>query len=322
MAKPERQLLPWTEKGGAWRAEVSARMGELEDRVKAVPVDPKRPYRETVRATVDDELNRAFTAMTRDRSTIRAWWSGASITKAWEAIHNAELALLQIESKRATLATAPRLLAWVEKAMDEGDPKKAHVAVLKAEAEKKEGDSPDRLKIRAVLMDVIAANRQRYEAVRVFRNNLILVTFALAICLLGLATWHSVNHHILQLCTEKKGVAAECLNGKEPSSSDVWLVLAMGVLGGLLGIAFRLSNNDEASRFDPKAWQRLLKPVTGAATGLVAVLILVSGIVAQPVTHPTRADFLVYAVIFGFSQQLLTKFVDARAESLITPSKK
>jgi peptidoglycan biosynthesis protein MviN/MurJ (putative lipid II flippase) len=61
-----------------------------------------------------------------------------------------------------------------------------------------------------------------------------------------------------------------------------------------------------------------LKPITGAATALVAVLLLQSNLLLGPIEQ-NQSMFLAYAVLFGFSQQLLTQFVDKRAVSLITP---
>jgi hypothetical protein len=316
----ERRTVQGMEQGGAWRAEVGARIAELEDRLAAAPVDPTSSEGQAIRESVDAELDRAHTAAGHGLApSVPAWWTGSSITKGWEAVHNAELALLRIETDDAVLTAVPRLFAWIESAMDAGVLRKAHEDALNAEMAKKEGDRPDRTKICGALMDVIKANGERYLGVRTFRNNLILVTVALAACLVGLAIWHANNHEILSLCVEKKGKLKECLGGGKPSSSDVWLVLGMGVLGGLLGIAFRLSQGETAARFDPKTWQRLLKPVTGAATALAAVLFLQAHLLIELSTQRTKLVLLSYALVFGFSQQVLTKFVDKRAESLITP---
>jgi hypothetical protein len=320
------------EQSGAWRAEVSARIAELEDRLAAVPESAKARDR-AIRESVEDELDRAYTAASANGvpPSFPAWWTGSTLTRAWEAVHNAELALLQVESREAVLTTVPRLLAWIQRTMDSGSGREAHEKGLKAEIEN-EGRwaKPNRVKVRAALADVIGANSRRYAAVRTFRNNLILATVLLIALLLTVATWHANNPDFLTLCTQetinaKKVVAvSECVSGKYsgPVTGEIWLVLLMGALGGTLGIAFRLSESDEATRYDPKTWQRFLKPVTGAATALAAVLFLQSHFLIQPTeSMNTRTFYLGYALLFGFSQQLLTRFVDKRAESLVTPDK-
>src|SRR6185312_12063120 len=98
--------------GGAWRAEVEGRIGELEGRVKAVRGGQRRketvaqsgkgllrrsdssaerdvPGWETVAEAVDDSICRAKRAL-RPLGLfggICAWWSGSAITTAWEAVH-------------------------------------------------------------------------------------------------------------------------------------------------------------------------------------------------------------------------------------------
>jgi hypothetical protein len=330
--KSGRKQLRGMEQSGAWRAEVSARIAELEDRLAAVPESAKARDR-AIRKSVGDELDRAYTAASTNGvpPSFPAWWTGSTLTRAWEAVHNAELALLQLESPEAVLTTVPRLLAWIQRTMDAGSGREAHEKALKAEIEK-EGRwaKPDRVRVRAALADVIGANGRRYAAVRTFRNNLILATLLLIALLLTIAIWHANNPDFLTLCAKeavnsnKDVVLRECVSGKHssPVAGEIWLVLLMGALGGTLGIAFRLSASDEAARYDPKTWQRFLKPVTGAATALAAVLFLQSHFLIQPSESTnTRTFYLGYALLFGFSQQLLTRFVDKRAESLVTPDK-
>lgn len=76
---------------------------------------------------------------------------------------------------------APRLLSWVERAMDKGPQRATHEAALGKVVTKEitKFSTNDRAKVRAALADVIEANGNRYANVRAFRNNLILVTFVL-----------------------------------------------------------------------------------------------------------------------------------------------
>ena len=60
--------------------------------------------------------------------------------------------------------------------------------------------------------------------------------------------------------------------------------------------------------------QALLKMATGALTALLAVVLLVVGGFAELKTGSRGA--LAYAVIFGFSQQALTRLVDGRVKGL------
>jgi hypothetical protein len=316
--------------GGAWRAEVGGRIDELSDRLAAVPVDSD-PQKRAVKEAVESDLDVAFGATDEGGSPIGSWFSGSSLTRAWEAIHNAELALLKIETDAAVLTAVRQLLSWVQRAMDSGPIREEHEATLKAELKRERKDAtggveakdpkPDRESIRGALRVVISANKLRYAGVRMFRNNLIIATVLLAAGLLVIAIWHGHDPHFLSLCAEpKEGEGGKrCLTGEVPKSADIWKVLLVGAVGGVLGIVFRLSESTEADRFDPKTWQRLFKPVTGAAAALAAVLFLQSGLLVELTIEKTELVLLAYALVFGFSQQVLTKFVDERAESLVKP---
>jgi hypothetical protein len=330
---PEQAFRRVVKGGGAWRAEVGARIDELSDRLAAVPVDSD-PLKQAVKGAVESDLDRAYMATGGGNSPVGSWFSGSSLTKAWEAIHNAELALLKIETDAAVLTAVPRLLSWTQRAMDSGPIREEHETSLKAELNLERKDAPvgveaedprpDRAKIRGALADVISANRLRYADLRTFRNNLIIATALLVVGLLVIAIWHAHDPNFLSLCAEPKeeGGAQQCLTGASAKSADIWKVLLVGALGGVLGFVFRLSATTGADRFDPKTWQRLLKPVTGAATALAAVLFLQSGLLVELTMQKTEIVLLGYALIFGFSQQVLTKFVDGRAEALVKPAAK
>ncbi len=119
----------------AWRAEAQARIDELRGRLAvamSADADPSPArMREEVAATVLRELERAAAA-TRCDDGIPAWWTGSAVTDAWEAVHNAELALLRIEDGEAIRMTLPRLLAWISRTMASGERREAHEAALHA----------------------------------------------------------------------------------------------------------------------------------------------------------------------------------------------
>ncbi|MBS1892817.1 MAG: hypothetical protein JST59_16090 [Actinobacteria bacterium] len=319
---------------GGWRAEILARVLELGNRLEVVPdrvptgaasgwgFETAEGVRKEIKLGVRRELDAAVAAV--NRHGLKSWWTGYSITEAWEYVHNAELSLLRVESDDWAAAFVPRLRDWLERTMDAGDLRKEHEATLKA-VEAAGPSKLDRTKVGGVMADVIEANNRRYAGVRTFRNNLILITGMLVALLVVIATWHNLNTDFISLCAKSDGkTLTECMDGKKagPHGTDIWMVLLLGALGGLLSIAFGFTDGeDSATRFDPRTWQAFLKPATGAATALIAVLLLQSKLLLEP-ADPSQATFLAYAAIFGFSQQLLTHFVDKRADSLIKPDAK
>ena len=95
-------------------------------------------------------------------------------------------------------------------------------------------------------------------------------------------------------------------------SRDVAEIQVVGALGGLLSIAFGLGKiGTPPPRYNPRPAQAALKPVAGAATALVGVLLIQAG------SPASQSLLLAYAAAFGFGQRLLTQLVDQRASKLL-----
>ena len=166
---------------------------------------------------------------------------------------------------------------------------------------------------------MIVANSDRYANLRAFRNNLIVITAILFALICVLAAWHALNAGVLTLCSsERETGGVHCLDGTRSHRWDLALVALVGAIGGMLALAFGLTNAEALpSRYDPKAWQVLLKPVAGSATALGGVLLLQSNLLISPSGTRSESVLLAYALLFGFSQQLFTQFVDKQAGKLI-----
>lgn len=89
-------------------------------------------------------------------------------------------------------------------------------------------------------------------------------------------------------------------------------VLVLGALGGALATVFAVSQGSPVAPYNLAVPQMLLKVVSGSAVAVSALLILnatFQGVISD-------ADRMMYALIFGFSQQLFTQLVDSRAAVL------
>lgn len=304
---------------GIWRAEVTQRVAELEHRLTVVKAGWSREEREdpehvALAQAVEDSLGNATSAVKRDRKgrIPAAWWTGSSMTAGWESVHEAESYMLKLVGEEDGKTMLPWLLAWIERVMDAGWLRRRHEKALR----KQITDAKfDRTEARQALRDVIVANNTRYANLRAFRNNLVVITGLLALLVLVLVVWNLFDPGIVSLAAEVDD------EGKVTGGSggaDVALVALFGALGGALAIAFGLAKTKAPpSRYDPKTWLGLLKPVAGAATAVVAVVFIEGDLLLASEDIRSKAALLSYAAIFGLSQQLLTRFVDKRAESLI-----
>jgi hypothetical protein len=311
-----------------WRTEVGARLDEMTNRLDAVEQRDRASGsatqadepRKAAKAVVEASLDKARGALEEKQTFwdgLVSWWTGESITTAWEAVHEGEVRLVRLEDAEAVKANLPWLLAWLQGAMDKSEKRKSYEKELE-DLEKKDTQL-DLTLIEQVYRAVIVTNSDRYSNLRTFRNNLILVTVLLGGLICVLAAWHALNPGFATLCSaEDENGVAHCIDGSGSNRSDVALVALVGAVGGLLAIAFGLAKTvTPPSRYDPRIWQILLKPVAGAATALAGVLFIQSDLLIGPASSRSESLFLSYAVIFGFSQQLFTRFIDKRAGALI-----
>jgi hypothetical protein len=346
-----REMAPWRARG-VWRTEVALRVRELRHRLDAADEDAFREGHdgdggeEAVGAEADAggvdatvaELVQSRVERRRRSKHIRAaeqalrdatkaielerrwpgrihdWWTGQMLTAAWEAVHQAEAELVEIGSDADALVTLPRLRAWMRQVLAD----KRHLR----EYEKRfdtwvndRGASPDRTVLRQAYEDAISGNIEWYCSLRAFRNMIFLVAAGLLVLLVGLGLWHALNPNVVSLCETMNNTQACFGGGGGPAPWTIFGLELVGAVGGLLSGAFLLGRlKRPPSRYNVLVPQMLLKVVAGAAAAAFGVLL----VQAQAGIESTTV-LLAYAGLFGFSQQLLTRFVDERGDDLLKP---
>jgi hypothetical protein len=114
--------------------------------------------------------------------------------------------------------------------------------------------------------------------------------------------------------------------GMSPQPWDISIVALMGILGGAMSATFaiqRLRVTPVPISKDLKVWLAFLKLPAGALTA-IGGLILISGRFIPGLTDlDTQGTILAYAIVLGVAQQLVTRFVDQKAEDVLAavPSK-
>lgn len=307
--------------GGQWRHEVAVRICELAGRLAEA-----RASNAAVGSAVAEEgaqavaraLEAADDAIVYDRRPLRRihqWWTGAALTRAWESIHLAEAGLVKISSQQNREEVVPRLRTWLQLVLPTVDYARRYEALFDRWEEDR---AVDEVRLRQAYQAAIAANVEWHTSLRAFRNVLFYVAGGLLLLLLALAVWHPFDPHILPLCPERDG-ASECFGGTSPWRSVLEVEL-VGAFGGLLGSAFLLANLEKPpTRYNVLAPQIVLKAVAGAASALVGLLFLQSGVLFEPLGDSSAAELLSYAIAFGFSQQLVTQMIDKQSATLLSP---
>jgi hypothetical protein len=252
---------------------------------------------------------------------LRGWWTGTYLTAGWESVHDAEAELVGLERDESARAALPGLLTWLSEVMPSGEERTRYETELRAFVD---GSKPlDRTVVQQAYRDTIIANNEKHASLRAFRNLLALVSAGLAALLVALAIWHAINPNVVSLCGTSRanataGATPRCVTDAKSRPLDVAEIELVGAIGGLLSIAFGLGGAVVAPpRYNPRPQQALLKPIAGAATGLIGVMLIQSDILVAPAGNVSESLLLAYAAIFGVSQQLLTQFVDKRAGQLL-----
>jgi hypothetical protein len=222
----------------------------------------------------------------RSWETLRNWWAGNAVETAWEHLQTAREDMFMFApaaSVRAQLPSIQRRLAKVSPDPAH-DPQLAAISEIAATS----GDLSldQREEIRTAHEHVRVVEDDHSEA-RSFRDNLLLWTAGLA-------------------------VVAIVLAAIQDSGFDY---LAVGAGAGMLttALAWRNLTHTEGP-YAVSTAQALLKVPAGAASALLGVVLVRSGVISGLDVNASTAYG--YAVVFGLSQQALTQVVDNAAKKI------
>jgi ABC-type Fe3+-siderophore transport system permease subunit len=112
---------------------------------------------------------------------------------------------------------------------------------------------------------------------------------------------------------------ALCPTGSStPSGWDVWMVQLFGALGATISVVLLLiRRRPDLSPYVLVGYQALVKILLGAALSVVGLLALGAGLVSGIVYVGSQAALLLWAVLFGYSQQVGTRLLDNYADRLM-----
>jgi hypothetical protein len=294
-----------------WRAEILQERDRVELDLKRSELDHDSFSGRYVLAQLD--LAREAATRPLGWRALRAWWTGADADAGWRAIHAAKQALLEGLSDPELRAQLPILASKVRLYLDPTDPERvAYEVWLKDAADSKASVDKERLRIIRTAVD--GTSDAQFGKIHRFRNTLYILFIAVILFDLLLAldnqdvTW-------LPICSPPAA-------GGQPSCPLVWHVELAGLIGGLLAAAATLLRIPVTHEpYNLKRAQTLVKLPLSGLTAIVGLMLLQSSVIdaLRPQTTPT---VLAYAVVFGYSQQLVTRLIDQKAGSLVSSEPK
>jgi hypothetical protein len=204
-----------------------------------------------------------------------------------------------------------------------------------------------------LLVAVHAANceaRRRHNRVRSFRNMLLLCGLVLTVAAAGLAFLGYARPNLALLCFQPSGQAVcptrvvatgnpgQVATGQPDTSAspqsiaaqdlatrraaqrgDVILVEFIGLIAAALAAAAALRHvRGTSTPYGVPFAVAVLKLPTGALTAALGLLLMRADFVPGLSALDSPAQIIGWAIIFGYAQELFTRLVDARAQTVLT----
>jgi hypothetical protein len=337
------------ESNKAWRALVRACAQELESNKALGPSMSETHKRDTAKVEAPGEklevAERIRKQLVMAKSLANGpvgfhdWFVGGSVETAWTlGLHPAEEELVSLAltpgddgvDLAVGSATVLDVLAHAERhGLDMKDERVLRLKQYRADAMKAmdTDHSWDDAKVRrrypdvgmlaeSVLREAHQRSDESHRSVRAFRNRLVLVGLLLLVATTGLIAMQAIWAEFPLIGFQLPQVTAEA--GLQPW---VWLLLVavFGGVGGLWAAAnLWMTVPRDPSPYNLPIQQGMLKIPAGAFVAVVG-LMLIGGGVIQGITLDAAPAALAVAVVFGYSQQLLTTFLDRRASAILEP---
>ena len=309
-APPERRI--WAQDVAVQVRVMRARLAALQARLG--PEVP--PEQEAVISGVRELLDAAEkAAFRRDPTPSRVgnWWRGTLIEAAYQNMHAAEAEIVVLYDDAEVAAEIPEALARVEQSLHRHDARR-HAARLLPTLPEAERRAALR---KAVEVGTDASDRQ-HTRVRSFRNVVLVTALLLLLLVISCAVAAAASPRSLPLCFTPEG-GSVCPSGPGPARpQDAAVVAFVGAVGGALAAAVSIRKlRGTSTPYDMPVALSLLKVPAGALTALGALIAIRGDFVPGLSDLDSQEQILAYALVFGYSQQLLTRLIDDRAESVL-----
>jgi hypothetical protein len=261
------------------------------------------------------------------------------IERAYESLHAARNFLVDLLPDEDVSALAPSVVARAATILNSDDPRRVEIDQLPAMPP----GPAKRAALRQAMEISYEASDQLHVRVRSFRSILLSSAALIALLMIVLVVVVQARPNAMPLCFKPAVTATgespsgsiggpapipttvcPSGDGQNPSSGDVIIVAGLGLLGGALAAAFAIRNvRGSSTPYDIPIALAFLKVPSGSLTAVAGILLLGGGFVPGLSELDTQRQILAYALLFGYAQQLGTRLIDDRAQSILNslPSK-
>jgi hypothetical protein len=263
-----------------------------------------------------------------------------------------ETDLLRLAPEPYLRGALPNLVAHVRAHMRAEDPRRKRVEEIERRVANRDHRAPltdlERDEILGAVRAASLEARREIRRVRSFRNVLLVSALILAVGVAGVTIMAVLSPDKIAVCFVPDNEIVVCptdsaevpsqdqptAGAETPSAAqqvnidelvrdtarswDVPLVEIIGLLAAGLAGAFALRGIQGTSTpYSLPVAAAILKLPTGALTAVLGLLLMRGGFVPGLSALDSSAQIIAWAIVFGYSQQLLTRFVDQQANSVL-----
>jgi hypothetical protein len=297
--------------------------------------------RNAITAAVEAHLGAARRAISSRPRGLRVidWWRGTSIEKAFRSVHAARIFMVELLTPTQIDQLVPAALARVYAVLPANDPRRMAVENLPHITDPRQRCAA----VQGALALSYDAADQAHERIRGFRNILLSGAALIAAFMTVFVIVVSLSPSTVPFCftpqisapipTPPSAALTVCPSGdlpiggtpRAPTPVDIQIVAGLGLLGGALAAAISIRKiSGTSTPYGVPTALALLKVPTGALTAVTGILLLGGEFVPGLSELDSQRQILAYALVLGYAQQLATRFLDDRANSLLAalPDKK
>jgi hypothetical protein len=203
----------------------------------------------------------------------------------------------------------------------------------------------DRQAVVSAVRAASSESRWKVSRLRSFRNVIVIASLVLALGVVGVTVFAFDKPGALPMCFTPGNVVCTTSTTRVPASAqegpggqqtaagqaktdeimrrvasgwDIAVVELVGLVAAAIAAAAALRNVQGTSTpYSLPVALALLKLPTGALTALLGLLLMRGGFVPGLSALDSSAQIIAWALVFGYAQQLLTRFVDSQAQSVL-----
>jgi hypothetical protein len=321
-----------------WREDALARIGE--QRFVLDWIKTQKPVDSRAEATITAHWQAAA-----DAAKVRSR-RGAAVGRVVSNLDTVETDLLRLAPDCFVHASLPSLYARIRRQLPDDDPRVDRIGKLTASEGAPLTPFEHNLVV-AAHRDALAEARRQVTRLRSFKNLLYGAAIVLAIGAAGLGALGLLSPDKLPICFSP-GVNIVCTTStheipvrelprgtpapegqptpaapavvdqqmrKDAGPWDILLVEVVGLVAA--GVAGAASLRGTSTPFSLPVAAAVLKLPTGALTAVLGLLLMRGGFVPGLSALDSPGQIIAWAILLGYSQQLLTRFVDRHAQTVL-----